>query len=129
MKKISVKKDIILIAALFLIGAVIAAVVLLSGGKGAIVQVSVDGAVVSEYPLLSDLETDIHGTQGGVNHLVIKDGMAWMENADCPDGLCIKMGRIHQNGQSIICLPHKIVVQIVAESKTDSSEQPDVIVR
>ena len=40
-----------------------------------------------------------------------------MEDADCPDRLCVKQGRIKKVGESIVCLPHKVVIEIVGEKE------------
>ena len=65
------------------------------------------------------------------NTLVIKDEMADMIFADCPDQICVKHAPISNVGETIICLPNKVVVTI--ESLT-GNEKParvevDVIVR
>ena len=36
----------------------------------------------------------------------------WMEEADCPDKLCVLQGKISRSGQTIICLPNKTMVTI-----------------
>lgn len=46
------------------------------------------------------------------NKVVIEDGEVWMEEADCPDKLCISQGKISKPGQTIICLPNKTMVTI-----------------
>ena len=46
------------------------------------------------------------------NQIIIKDRNVSMEEADCPDKLCVKQGKISKSGETIICLPHKIVVKI-----------------
>ena len=38
-----------------------------------------------------------------------------MEEADCPDRLCMRRGAIRYAGDSIICLPNKVVVEISGE--------------
>lgn len=48
----------------------------------------------------------------GHNKVVIADGEVWMEEADCPDRLCISQGKISRSGQTIICLPNKTMVTI-----------------
>ena len=93
-------------------GALIALIVFLTSGAGAQVRVRVDGAVVRTFPLSEETEYEIAGI-GGYNRLVIEGGEAYLEEADCPDGLCVGMGKISRSGQSIICLPHKVVVDIV----------------
>lgn len=48
----------------------------------------------------------------GHNKVVIAGGEVWMESADCPDKLCVGQGRISRSGQTIICLPNKVMVTI-----------------
>lgn len=49
---------------------------------------------------------------GDTNQIIIEDGEVFIREANCPDKLCVKQGRISKSGESIICLPHKIVVKI-----------------
>lgn len=48
----------------------------------------------------------------GHNKVVIADGEVWMEAADCPDRLCVAQGKISRSGQTIICLPNRVMVTI-----------------
>ena len=46
-----------------------------------------------------------------------------MKEADCPDKYCVKQGKIKNVGETIVCLPHKVVVEIEKTSKgTDSND-------
>jgi hypothetical protein len=110
--KRSIKKDIILLCALAAAGLIIAGAVLLFSQGGSTVAVRVNGSITAQYPLSSSTRTELEGEGGGHNLLVIENGEAWIESADCPDGLCIRTGRISRTGQSIVCLPHKLVVEI-----------------
>lgn len=76
------------------------------------VQVSVDGATVYSLLLTEDITKRIE-TENGYNDLVIKNGCAYIKEADCPDLICVHHGKISKLGESIICLPHKVAVQIV----------------
>lgn len=76
------------------------------------VTVSVDGTTLAEYRLSDEIDTWIDGYQGGKNHLVIHDGHAQIEEADCPDKLCVKQGAVSESGQSVVCLPNRVVVAI-----------------
>ena len=49
---------------------------------------------------------------GFINTLVIENGKADMISADCPDKLCVKQHAISSNGETIVCLPNKVVVEI-----------------
>ena len=115
----NLKNDIILIVALFLTGIVILLFVKLSSHSGATVQVRIDGEIKAELPLSEDAELLLEGYDGGSNLLIIKDGYARISDASCPDGLCIGMGDIHLSGQSIICLPNRVVIEIKGSDSED----------
>lgn len=113
------KADLLLLAAALVFGAVLAAVLLLRS-PGGTVQVRVAGAITAGYPLDRDASYTITGANGGTNLLVIEDGAARIEEASCPDGVCVHTGRIRRNGQSIVCLPNQVVVEIVSETENSS---------
>ena len=47
----------------------------------------------------------------GKGNLLCADGQGvWMQEADCPDHLCIKQGKIHSGNRSIVCLPNQVVI-------------------
>jgi len=102
----------ILLAAVIALAALIWLVVRITRSEGAYVLVTVDGEVFGEYPLDTDAEIRI-GDDVHYNILVIKDGTAAITEASCPDKLCVKQGKASYDGQSIICLPNKVVVEIV----------------
>mgnify|MGYP000435688392 CR=1 FL=1 len=108
------KKDIILIAA-FVIIAVIAFVVINHFVKkdGAFVQIKVDGQVVNTIPVNQNETLTIEGYQGGSNIVTIENGGVTMTDADCPE--------------TIVCLPHRVVVEIIGAAADDSGV--DSIVR
>lgn len=110
--------------------AVLAAVVMLAGaglyflrGAGDCVTVTVDGVLCGTYPLAADTTVDIP-VAAGQNRLVIQDGAAYMDYADCPDGICAAHRPISRMGESIVCLPHKVVVTVV----TAADNGPDIVV-
>ena len=70
-----------------------------------------DGKVVQEFSLDDSIQYRIEGI-GGTNTLCIDEGSVWLKEADCPDRICVQTGKIRYAGQSIICLPHKVVVEI-----------------
>jgi hypothetical protein len=86
-----------------------------SGDK---VVIKVSGEFYKELPLNKDTTLEIQG-MGGTNLLVIKDGYADMTDADCPDKLCVQQSRISKDGESIICLPHQVVVEIESNVTND----------
>ena len=85
---------------------------ILPGPGGPSAEVSVDSHVTGTYPLSEDLDVTIDGWQGGTNRLIIKDGEAFVREADCPDKICVKQGHIKNPGEVIVCMPHRVVVTI-----------------
>lgn len=114
-KKKNIRLDIMIIALFLAVGVVIALVLFLGQHKGAAVKVSVDGKTIKTFPLDTDTTYEIQGVNGGTNLLVIKDEKAYIEEASCPDSLCINMGKIDSAGQSIVCLPNRVVISIEGE--------------
>lgn len=89
-----------------------------------IVRITVDGSVYGEYPLDKNAEISI----GDTNVCVIEDGSVYMKSADCPDQICVKTKAIRTSASSIVCLPNKVVVEIVAPDGAKASEDVDVVV-
>ena len=81
-----------------------------------IVIVKVDGEEKGTYRLSEEQTIEING---GTNILQIKEGKADMTEADCPDKLCVHQKAISKDGESIICLPNQVVVEI---ESSESSE-------
>lgn len=126
-KSKNIKTDIILIVALLAAGVIFAAVILLGGKHGSHVAIKVDGQIVKELPLNVNTEYVIKG-EGGINVLVIENGAVWISEADCPDGLCRNMGKISRAGQSLICLPHKVVAEIM-QGEGQETQDIDIYVK
>lgn len=86
--------------------------------NGSRVVITVDGVEYKTLSLTRDTSLFIEGANGGKNCLIIEDGTARMEEASCPDQVCVHQRPICYNGQSIICLPNKVVVTVEG-SETD----------
>lgn len=113
------KKDIILLLVILFIALAGFLIFRMTQKDGDRVVVTVDGAVYKEYPLNKDISVEIPGVKGGTNHLVIKDGYADVTEASCPDKICVKSRKINKTGESIICLPNKVVVKIVGKGDVE----------
>lgn len=108
------RKDIMLTAVLLLIAVTIyAAVRLGDDAQGNLVEVTLNGREYGVYSLHEDKEL-VADSEMGYNKIVIADGEVYIQDADCPDKYCVHQGRIHKNGETLICLPHKLSVKIKA---------------
>ena len=105
------RNDAILIAALLLAGGALLLWLGLTRQAGGVARVQVDGETVMELPLSQDARVEL-GEPGHGNTLVIENGAAQVIAADCPDQVCVRQGAVRYNGESIVCLPHKLIVSI-----------------
>lgn len=80
---------------------------------GSKVAVTVNGRVYETLSLSKDGTYTIKGANGSYNTFVIKNGYAKMLSASCPDKLCVKEKRIHYNHDTIVCLPNKVVLEVI----------------
>lgn len=110
------KKDMILIGGLLAIAAVTAVCLQLFAGQGFQVTAYVDGEEVGRWSLEESVN-EVLQTANGQNRLIIEDGKAYVTEADCPDGICVKQGKISRTGQTIVCLPHKLVIEIEGKAE------------
>lgn len=120
------RNDIILVAALFLLASIGGIYLFFFREAGNTVTVTIDGEVFGVYSLAEDTAVDIYTGENNehFNRLVISEGKAFVEKASCPDGICSDHSPVFRDGESIVCLPNKVVVTVNAESAADS---PDVV--
>lgn len=101
-----------LAAGVLLLAAALLAGLWLWSDVGQHVEVTVAGEKVLVLPLSINTTVLVPGIEPEENRLVIQDGTAHMESATCPDGLCVSHRPISRAGESIICLPHKVVITV-----------------
>ena len=67
----------------------------------------------NEYVLdLSKDSTTVVSTELGTNLVVVENGTVRVSEADCPNHDCVNQGAISKAGQQIVCLPHKLTIDI-----------------
>lgn len=90
-----------------------------SSGEGEVLVIR-DGSVTASYPLSEDITVTLWNEERThYNLLMIRDGSAEISDANCPDKICVRSRAIERDGESIICLPHKLVLSIHSERKRD----------
>jgi hypothetical protein len=94
------------------------------------VVIKVDGEIVKIVNLTDTNNIIVNGYDGGTNTVVIENGTVYMTEADCPDKICVNTGKISKIGETIVCLPHRVVVEIQGEeSQSDSDDSIDSVVK
>ncbi|WP_313529876.1 NusG domain II-containing protein [Anaerotignum sp.] len=112
------KADKILIIVLLVVAAGLALFFYSRAEEGGFARVLVDGEVKVELPLTEDTVFTVE-TQQGYNEIKVEGGYVSIQDADCRDQICVEHKKIHLTGETIVCLPHKLVVEIVGEKETE----------
>lgn len=101
------KADIILSASILVLA--IASVFIFAAFKkeGGTVRISVNNEIYGEYQL--DTEQTIKLPH---NTVEVKDEKVYVSSADCRDQICVNKGWITAEGESIVCLPNSVVVEV-----------------
>lgn len=107
--KHKLRADVIVIVSLLLLALALYLALNSSRREGGVAVVRVNGVETERYSLLQNGSFPLNG---GTNILVIEDGYAWMSEANCPDHICVRQGKIHYTGQVITCLPNRLTVTI-----------------
>jgi hypothetical protein len=86
------------------------------------VVIETDGEVYTTIPYRAGMEKqEIHIELNNGNHIdiVIDEKGAYVEDVICPDKICQKTGIINQTGQSIVCLPNRVVVYMEGDTEPE----------
>ena len=106
------RNDLILIGVLMILSLMPLAMNFDSGKK--FVVVKVDGVIVREFDLMEEKIFTVEAS-GGKNIVEIKSGAVSVIAADCPDKICIRRGTIKNVGETIACVPHKLLIEIAGD--------------
>ena len=90
---------------------------------GRTVKVYIEGQEVKRFSLDEDTEykivvvSDSEGQSDDADYeeyniLVIESGKAYVSEADCHEQICVKHNAISKTGETIVCLPHSLVIEI-----------------
>lgn len=116
------KADFLIIAAVAVIVGVLSFFLYyVNSDSGNTVTVEKDGEIIETLSLNEDCEKQ-YDFNGETNTLLIKDGKATVTEANCPDGICAEHKPINRSGESIICLPHKLVITV----RNDKSSKNEI---
>ncbi|MBR4949633.1 MAG: NusG domain II-containing protein [Clostridia bacterium] len=83
---------------------------------GDVVEITVNEKTTT-YSLFENVTIETNGEYNNV--VVIKDKKVRVSDARCPDKVCKNTGEISKKGQSIICVPEKMIIKIKGGGKID----------
>ena len=96
------------------------AVTMVNGDERLIALVHDGDGAEHRLPLDTDAEYAVT-TSYGTNVVVVEAGSVHVSDADCDNHDCIKQGSISSPGQQVICLPHRLWIEIVGEGQAGES--------
>lgn len=112
--------DKLVVAIVILIGILIALIFLTQSNNldGLCVKIDVCGEEYAVYPLNNFEKTIEINTKFGYNEINIYNGEVWVSKTSCKDRLEMREGRISKEGQTLVCLPNRVVVSIISDKKS-----------
>lgn len=114
------KNDIFLITALLILALGAWVFTLMTRQSGGEAVITVNGVETARLPLSHDTVLTV-GEGEHTNTVAVENGEVLVTGASCPDHVCIRQGRISYDGQTIICLPNRLVVTVAgADSGPDA---------
>lgn len=84
--------------------------------------VSVGGKVEKKIPLTGQVKRNeyVIETAYGTNFLVVENEQIAMIEANCPDKVCMEPGYIKKPGESLVCLPNRLYVEVQGVSTEEN---------
>lgn len=96
-----------------------------------IAVISADGEQLAEFTLAEDGKTEeyVFTDEHGHENTIIRDGLkVYMSDANCSDQLCVRKGEIDAAGETIVCLPNHLLVEIEpSQPDADVETELDII--
>lgn len=93
-----------------------------------VAKITIDGKLFRTVELTAEAqEIEVKAPDGGSNLLKVHDYGIEMIDADCPDKVCLTFGFITNPNQTIVCLPHRMLVEI--EDLNDEGDEVDAVVQ
>ena len=101
------RSDIVIFAAFIAVAAVLLGIFRLTEAKGTSVLITENNQAVYEGSIHTDKTVKLSG-----NTVVIKGGYVSVGQADCKNQICVNHKKISKKGETIVCLPNKVIVEI-----------------
>jgi Uncharacterized protein conserved in bacteria len=98
-----------------------------AGGDRLIAVVSRDNKQVKQIVLTGNTKVEeftVYTKNGDYNTIEVNKDRIRIKKANCPDQICVRTGYISEPGQTIVCLPHRVVIEI---HRANRSEAPVIV--
>ncbi|MDU5504314.1 MAG: NusG domain II-containing protein [Anaerococcus vaginalis] len=124
------KRDIIVILLILFLSLFMALFVkkLKSNEDGSYLRIELNGKEYGRYPLNKDKTFKIKIDEDEYNVVEIKNKEVRMKEANCRDLLCTHMPSIKKVGETIVCLPHRLILEIISSDDKKNDDEIDKVV-
>ncbi|WP_138419987.1 NusG domain II-containing protein [Aquibacillus sediminis] len=98
-----------------------------SADSSRVAVISIDNEEVERVTLTGNEGTDVFDIQESGSHIntvEVHDDRIRMKSATCSDQVCVRTGYISKPGETIVCLPHKVIIEI----QTENDDTDDLII-
>ena len=120
MKKYIKLLDIIVVSIILVCTLAVTGLYAYDGAEYAVIYVN--GNEYGRYSLGNpDRQTIDVYTEYGYNIVIVEDKKVWVSESDCKDKIEINAGKISRSGQSLVCLPNRLVVTVEGRILTDAT--------
>jgi hypothetical protein len=109
------KGDIILIVSLLMLSLVLFVTSFTGNNESLRAEIYVGGDIAHSI-VLGEVAESYTLTENNCQLLIEKDGVSFV-SSECGDKLCIKKGKLKNQGDTMACVPEKVVVIIKSDSK------------
>jgi hypothetical protein len=84
----------------------------------------VDGKEIKSFKLFKGQNESYRyeDADGDYNLIEVKDDQIRIKEANCGDQVCVRRGWAKENGETIVCLPHKLVIEVQGSQGGDSDD-------
>ncbi|EAD3392378.1 hypothetical protein EFI43_00410, partial [Listeria monocytogenes] len=101
-----------------------------NGKKELVAVISVDNKEYKTVTLTGHKGTesfDVKQPDGHTNTIEVSGEEIRISKANCNDQVCVRTGAIDKQGDTVVCLPHKLVIEVKA-SDGSSGDSDDPII-
>lgn len=90
-----------------------------TGSKGAQAELRISGKVIKTFDLNKNQTWTYRDKDGDNNKIQVKNGEIAVVEANCKDQIDVQRGCISKTGETIVCLPHNLVIEVMSGQKDE----------
>jgi len=90
-----------------------------TGSKGAQAELRISGKVIKTFDLNKNQTWTYRDKDGDYNKIQVKNGEIAVVEANCKDQIDVQRGYISKTRETIVCLPHNLVIEVMSGQKDE----------